>query len=874
MDPQERWQQVEDLFHAVMDHPQGERMAFLAKACSADSSLYNEVAALIAEHEQQNMLIDAPTVRAALLHPLLETTGSYPQTPQSAGRTIGPYTILALLGKGGMGEVYLAEDARLARKVALKILPVSLSSHHDRLRRFEREARAISALSHPNIITIFEVGESAGLHFLATEYVQGQTLRQMLSGGRLRVGQVIEIATQIASALAAAHDAGVVHRDIKPENIMVRPDGLIKVLDFGLAKLTEHPLEGAKSSVSLPGVIIGTPTYMSPEQACGRRTGAHTDLFSLGVVIYELLTGRPPFTGATPSQIIAAILTSEPPPLSDVAPETPPELQSIVHRALRKEETERYQTAGEILNDLKKFKRQLDAGGPQIKESTSGPDDCGANSAVTSTYSLTTEPTISARPFESVREVFSSSSKYLSRSIQKNRLLSTGLFLALLILAVIGGPRFMNRRPAIDSIAVLPLVNSSGDPNIEYLSDGLTEGIINNLSRLPGLKVICRNSVFRYKESQIEAEEIGHKLNVRALITGRIVRQDQKLIISLELVDSRDNRQIWGGRFERTPDNLFSVVSQINREISDYLQIGKGKANSRNVNNPAISNSEPSQTSLNSAAEDLYIRGRWHWNKRTGEGAKQAITYFQQAIDLDPKFALAYAGLADVYVLDGNVKARESYMRAKSAAIKALEFDNTLGESHATLGFISAHYEMDWANADREFRQAIELNPNYATAYHWYAESLLARGEFDRALVELKKAQELDPLSPMINTDVGLYYFYTRQYDLALHHFSTMTRMFPDFFPAHLHLGWTHAQKGLYAEAIEQYQRALSLSKRHHMVLAYLGHAYAVSGKEGEARAIIDELKALSSIKYVAPYWFVIVYTADGSREFFRDFEN
>ena len=782
-----------------------------------------------------------------------------------AGQIFSHYRLLNKLGEGGMGVVYLAEDTHLGRQVAVKFL---LDGRHRRLSRarFLREARSASALSHPNIATVHDYGETAeGWPFIVMELLRGQTLSDLLGTGALTVRQSVSIIRNVLEALCEAHRHGIVHRDIKPTNIVIGERGQVKVLDFGLAKSLgdENPV-GSDADVNgldadalsalptqtLAGAVLGTPLYVSPEQATGAVVDQRSDLFSTAAVLYECLARRPAFAAPSVVEIFAQVINPVAPlPPSAFNRAVPPELDRVTLKALAKATADRYQSAEEFLEDL----QSVSLPEPSTEETGDTPRQV-LGPSMDSLYRK-----VVSRRDESGgnhREVKSEVGVETTRRRRAAMRGVAGVAALLILLSVLYA--YMTPAEFLRSVAVLPFENAGGDESIEYLNEGLTDSLIFSLSQLPDLKVISRNSVIRYKGRQVDPVEVGTSLKVQAVLTGRVKRAGDGLAIVVELIDTRDGSHLWGGEYRKSNSDFSTLQQEIARDLEGRLRQKLSAENSAMLSK---------RLPVNPAAYDLYLRGRWHWNKRTGEGVRQAITYFQQAIDIDSAYALAYAGLADTYVLNSMVKPRESYMRANAAVAKALEFDNSLGEAHATLGFIKAHYERDWVGADREFERAIELSPNYATAHHWYSAALLSRGQFDRALQEIRRAQELDPLSPGINTDLGLCYFYTRQYDEAAVHFKRMTELFPDFFPAYYHLGWTYTQQRRYAEAIEQYQKALTLSKGHTMVRAMLGYAYAVSGREAEARNILRELETLAKQQYVSPYRFAVLYAGLGEKD-------
>ncbi|HEX8844523.1 MAG TPA: protein kinase [Pyrinomonadaceae bacterium] len=791
------------------------------------------------------------------------------------GTQLGRYEIHSQIGSGGMGEVYLAEDLRLKRKVALKLLPAELTDNKDRLRRFEQEARSTSALNHPNIVTIHEIGAESGRHFIATEFVEGSTLREQIKSASMNLTGMLDVTIQAANALAAAHAAGIVHRDIKPENIMVRTDGYVKVLDFGLAKLVEKEDEeeeaAAPEAVTMPtfktepGMVMGTVTYMSPEQARGQAVDARADIWSLGVVLYEMVAGRPPFEGLSSTEVIARVLEREPLPLSFHTSDAPAELQRIVTKALTKDRDRRYQEIQELLLDLKALKELLefeaklgrvgafDSSGrisPTAESSwqTTGAPLSGATGGVVETGSV-------PRP--------TGSAEYVAGRIKHHRVAA---IIVLLVIAGAGLGAWFYLRPgkpatSIDSIAVLPFVNQNRDPETEYLSDGLTESIINSLTQLPKMRVIARSSVFRYKGRETDPVLAGRELGVRAVLTGRVIQRGDNLTISVELVDVHDNVQLWGEHFERKVSDLIIVQREIAKEISSNLRLKLTGADESRVTK---------NYTKDPVAYQLYLKGRFYWNKRTGEAFKKAIEYFNQAIDRDPNYALAYAGLADVYVLLSRYSAttpEDAYPKAKAAARKALDLDNSLAEAHNALAGALFDYDWNFTESNEEYRKAIELNPNYATAHHWYGNGPpLVLGRFEEAIAEMKRAQELDPLSLIINADLGDTYIKARQYDAAIEQLQKTVEMDQNFYVAHKALGTAYEMKGSFQEAIAEYQKARQLNDDPY-VLALLGHAYARSGKRDEALKVLDQLKELAKQRYVSAYSFATVYAGLGDRD-------
>ena len=784
--------------------------------------------------------------------------------PIAAGTRLGRYEIRSHLGAGGMGEVYLAWDSKLERTIALKTLPAEVASDNQRMHRFTLEARAASALNHPNIITIHEIDQIDSTHFIATEFIDGMTLRASVANSRMKLDEVLDVAIQVASALAAAHVAGIVHRDIKPENIMLRRDGYVKVLDFGLAKLTEQHASGSEATTlfdTATGVVIGTVTYMSPEQARGQSIDARTDIFSLGIVIYEMASGRTPFEGETANDLIASILKTEPPPLVQYSPEIPGELQRIVERALCKDREERYQTVKDLLIDLRTLKRELEFEA-KLRRSAQSSTDSGTK-ATRSEGRETIESVRETRErggeAASVRTL--SSAEYLVSGIKRHRRGMIAVTLALsLAVASFTYFYFAKSGKTIGSIAVLPFVNTSADPNTEYLSDGITDSLINSLSQLPGLRVMSRNSVFRYKGREIDAQAAGRELQVQAVLTGRVVQRGDTLSITAELVDTQDSSHIWGEQYNRKLTDIITVQEDIAREISERLRLRLSGEQKKRVTKRYTENTE---------AYQAYLKGRYFWNKRTGETLRKGVEHFQQAIEKDPGYALAFAGLADSYILLGVynvIPPNEAYPLAKAAAMKALEMDETLAEAHVSLASVMGDFDWDRPRAVREYTRAIELNPNYATAHQWYAELLSQMGRHEEAITQIKQARELDPLSLIINSVEGWLYYLARQPDQAIEQCRKVTEMDPNFSVVHVYLGRALALKGDYEQAITELQKALQLDEDS-WTLASLGHTYAIAGKREEALRLLNRLKELSTRRHVSPYHIAAIHAGLNEKE-------
>jgi len=848
-----RWQDIDRIFAAALEREPAARAAFLAEACGGDEQLRSEVESLLA-HDTSESLVGQPAVEEATR--LLANEKM--QGPDVT--SIGPYQIVKLLGSGGMGKVYLAHDPRLNRQVAVKLLSYYDAALEERIRRFQKEAFAASALNHPNILTIYEVGDFEGHNFIATEFIDGVTLRARMGHRELPFAMALEIAIQVASALSAAHEAGIVHRDIKPENVMIRADGFVKVLDFGIAKYSQAT-GGEESLVETkPGALIGTAPYMSPEQARGLPVDARTDIWSLGVMLYEMVTSRVAFMGETPGETISLILHKEPAPLARYADNVPAELERIIAKALTKNREERYQTAKDLLIDLRNLKRKLEVDAeiertvsPESRTlvSTGG----GRSAAATASGPLgTTAP--------AKDEHFTSSAQYFVSGIKQHKVATTLALLVLIAAAVLIGAylRARNTAVAIDSIAVLPFQNKSTEADTEYLADGLAESLLYRLSQLPNLKVSPTSSVLRYKGKEIDPVKVGQELGVNAVLSGRIVQRGDNLTISAELVDVRYNKLLWGEQYDRKMSDLLATQREIAREIVDKLKL-------------KVSGEEEGLTKHytdSNEAYQLYLKGRFYWNKRTGDTIKKSIEYLNQAIEKDPGFALAYAGIADCYVVPvTGLPPRESMPKAKAAAVRALELDETLAEAHTSLGRVLAIYEWDWPGAEKEFKRAIELNPRYAIAHQWYGGYFEAMGRRNEAIAERKLAQELDPLSPIVNFELGLAIYYSRDYDGAIEQFQKTLELDPNFPPAQQFLPAAYEEKGMYDKAVPEFKKAISLlgGREWSLTRGGLGHLYAVMGKKSEALALIDELKLLAARGYVPSTSIALVYAGLGEKD-------
>jgi len=732
--------------------------------------------------------------------------------------------------------------------------------------RFIQEAKTTSSLNHPNLLTIYEIGQEGSTHFITTEFVDGFTLRERLRTP-LELNETLRIVIQIAEALAVAHEVGIVHRDIKPENIMLRRrDLIVKVLDFGLAKLTEEWVESqgsdpeASTRIFLhtePSIILGTLRYMSPEQARGLPVDARSDIWSTGVVLYEMIAKQPPFTGPTASDLLVSILDREPTLLSEPVPDIPPELLRILKKTLAKDREKRYQSIRDLAVDLETLRWDLEVN-PQLNRSHPSRAQSFDRS-----HRVTTDMAAShIQGVTNPNELLTSTGHIVAGIRQINR---KALFAFAALMVLLTGAYFYSWRSGgktIDSIAVLPFANVAGDPNMEYLSDGITESLTHSISQLPRLSVIAHSSVFRYKGRDTDPQTVGKELGVRALLLGRIVQHDDRLVISAELVDVENNTRLWGGQYDRRLADILVVQSEISRVISEQLRSRLTNEEEKRLTKHHTENTE---------AYQAYLKGRYYWNKRTGDDLKKAIDYFNQAIAKDPKYALAYAGLADCYDIVipnySDVSTQEAYLKARAAAIKALEIDDSLAEAHMSLGGIKADYEWDFRGAETEIKRALTLNPNYATARHWYAQFLSSQGRHEEATIEIKKAQSLDPLSLIINAVVGDTYIKARQYDLAIEQLHKTIEMDKNFIRAHRYLGNAYLEKGMYNEAIAAFRTADTLAGQSPDRTDRLRESYLSGGAEGFWKKQLEFLKADSEKGALLDYAIATVYARLGDKQ-------
>jgi serine/threonine-protein kinase len=856
----DRWHKIEATFQTALKSDPDLRSEFLDQACAGDPELREEVRTLLAAHEQAGDFMDLPALAvAAELEDLDPLSVAHIQS-------LGPYLIISHVASGGMGDVYVARDSKLDRKIALKVLGADFSRDHERVRRFRQEARAASALNHPNIITIYDIGEESGIHYMAMEFVEGGTLRQHLADRSSTPAEALDVAIQTAGALQAAHQAGIVHRDIKPENIMVRPDGYVKVLDFGLAKLAEPQSPQAASNIASsdavntePGMVMGTARYMSPEQARGLQLDGRTDVFSLGVVLYEMLTGQPPFKGETAIDTVAAMLNTDPPPLGALAPDAPPELEPIVSKAMRKDRRERYETMGQFLDDLGRLRQP----GPHTGATSYSAASQGAASAVG-------EKPEAARSTDRHRAETGLATRPLNWATG-GRIWVAALAALLLIVSLIyfgvrnkvggGGPTLLTGAATANSIVVLPFVDSTGNKAEDYLPEGIGNSLVSSLSRLSRLNVMSQQSVLRYKGRDVGADVAGRELGVQTVVSGHVTALGDGISINVEIADANNSRRIWSKQYSGATADLLKLQEQISRDVSTVLLPDLSEADQRALNK---------QFTESSDAYILYLKGLHSMGFRTAEGLNESIDLFKQAAARDPQYALAYAGLADTYVLMadyGFSNPKDALEQAQTAVAKALSLDENLAEAHTTLGHLKLYYYWDWKDAEAQFKRAVDLEPNYAAAHQGLANYYAAHGRFGEAIAEINTALRYDPLSPILNQAKGFHLYLARHYDDSTSQLETTVQSNPTFVPAHAVLGMVYLETKRNDDAIAEFQRCVQLSNASPAYKAQLGRAYAVAGQTEKARQILAELKELGRKQFIPSYYQARIYTALGDND-------
>ena len=789
----EHWQRIDALYQSALEVSGAHRTALLTEA---DPDVRRTVEAMLAQEGSGEILLDRPAWELANNSQAesLDSTGD--TSPNLIpGMQLGPYRLDAKIGIGGMGVVYRARDTRLNRDVAIKVSAAQFNE------RFEREAKAIASLNHLHICQIYDVGPN----YLVMEYVEGTLLK-----GPLPHEQALNYAAQIAAALEAAHARGIIHRDLKPANILATSTGVIKLLDFGVAKwsgsepaddLTQYA-RTQRTGITQAGMVVGTPAYMSPEQAEGKPADARSDIFSFGALLYEMLSGRQAFPGGTTTATTGAVLRKAPD-----TPGLPPSLEAIVCRCLAKSPDKRFQTATELRQALE----AASAGG-----------------------------------------VF-----------QVKRGLVAACAVGLLLIAAAGLVQYLrntNSRGRIDSIAVLPLAIRSSDPDADYISDGITERVNNSLAQLSDLKVVPYTVALHYKGKTSESQKIGEALAVQAVLTGSIAQHGDNLIVGIELDDVRHGKQLWGQQYTRQVTDLLALQQDIAREVSQRLRLQLSTADQNKLAKGPTTNPE---------AYQLYLKGRHFTNKFTQDGFNKGVDYFRQAIAKDPNYSAAYSGLASNYINqdDWFMAPREAGPKARDAARRALALNESDVGAHVVLAIEAQWYEWDWATAEREFKRALELNPNSGGAHGYYSWFLAAMGRVNEAVAEAERERQTDPIGSNENFTLGAVFVFTRQWDRAIAQLLSAINLDRYYWFDHCFLGRAYEQKGRLDDAIGEFQRALELDKEQAEIWSSLGHAYALSGKKSEAQSVLDHLKEKSTHGYIAPYNLAIIYAGLGEKD-------
>ncbi|MFI5251686.1 MAG: protein kinase [Bacteroidota bacterium] len=745
------------------------------------------------------------------------------------GQTISHYKILEKLGEGGMGIVYKAQDTRLDRIVALKFLPVHLTSNEAEKARFLQEAKAAATLNHPHVCTIYGISEhddhEGGIQqFIEMEYVDGETLRKKIP--LAKTDDAYKYAIQIGDALQEAHSKGIVHRDVKCENIMVNSKNQIKVMDFGLAKL--------KGSLKLTRTssTVGTLAYMAPEQIQGGDVDARSDIFSFGIVLFEMLTGKTPFRGEHDAAMMYSIVNEEPETVAKYKPDVSPEVERIIKRALEKDPDDRYQSAADMVSEIRRVQRQ---------------------STRILRPSMVDMPTLHPT-FSHENPVAKSTPSSKKKTILISALIGAALIIALAVYLLMG------HQQAIGSLAVLPFENVGASPDQEYLSDGITENIINNLTKISSLRVVPRSTVFRFKGKELDVQDIGSKLNVNAVLTGRITHRGQSLDVQVDLIDIKRESQLWGNNYQSSEAEILSLQEQITKDVSSKLGLGLSTD---------LREGLAKRSTDNTQAYQLYLQGRYWWNKRTSESIDRAINFFNQAIALDSTYALAYAGLADCYIIQSQysgIPTRITIPLTKNAARKALELDNSLAEAHTTLAFC-LYEAWKYDEAEKEFKQAIALNPKYPTAYHWYNIMLVRTGRADEAWKIIQQAHDLDPFSPVITLNVGAIFFLRGQFEEALTYLKKSIELDPSFAPGYAWIGLTYDRMNNVTEALPQLEKALELSGRSAECISYLGYFYGKRGMRDKAIELLKENEERYKAGTGAAYNIARIYAGLGDKD-------
>lgn len=810
----ERWNKINEVFSEWLDLNDEKRNQFLIEACGSDDDLRKEVDLLIDAYLKSETFIETPVQSEAV-----QAIAKSIRSKDLVGSTISHYRIVQPIGAGGMGEVYLAEDTRLDRKVALKILPPDMAIDRARMKRFIREAKAASAIDHPSIVHVYEINQADGVHFIAMQYIEGQTLRSMLIGKPVPNQEFLKYAIQLTDAISEAHARGITHRDLKPANVMISNKDQIKLLDFGIARMEKRSDDTTTMSTTQSGALLGTVGYMSPEQALGKTIDHRSDIFSIGILFYEMVTGRQPFSGDTASQTIDKIIHSQPDGIITLNQGVPLELERIIRKCMEKDPNNRYQSAAELLIDLKNLNRDLNSG---------------------------------------ISQPVSKKSKKIKNVIPIALLIVVIAFVAFFIY------RQYLQKKEIRSIAVLPFKNINVET--QYLSDGIADSVINNISPISRIRVMARGTVFNYKNRDIDPRQVGKELGVDSVVSGKVLQQGDSLIVTVDFVDAHDGRQLWGEEYKRNMNDIVSLQSEISKEISNQLRI---KLTEQEENSVAR------QHTTNNEAYQSYLKGQYLLLQRTPESTQKAMTFFQDAIKKDPRYALAYNGLADCYnylgingAILGGLPPKEVMPKAKELAMKAIQLDETLAEAHRTLGQIHLVYDFDWIAAERELNRAIQLNPNDSQTVIRQTARYITMGQFQEAHASIKRFKELDPGHfPSQLISVGIQHCWMREYDDAIEQLQGITEMVPSYAAPYYWLGVAYTGKKDYEKAMKHFEKAVQYAPRSPVALSGLAYGLAKAGKIKEAEAIVSELLSQSKSSYVPEFYLACAYAAMGRKD-------
>ena len=795
--------QVEAVFHAALELPPDQRRAFLIQACAGDESLYTEVSSLISACDTGNGFLDQPVVSLGF-----EVLSGTPEESLT-GNTIGAYKVLSQLGEGGMGEVYLAEDTRLGRKVALKFLSQDLIGDNWAKRQLIKEAQAVAPLGHPNICTVYGIEEHENRHFIVMQYIEGETLAQMIRSKTLESNQILPLAQQIVAAIDEAHAHGIIHRDIKPGNIMVTTSGQVKVLDFGLAKIVrkKQTLDGSEnvSELSRAGIFRGTVAYMSPEQLRGEKLDYRTDIFSLGAVLYEMISGSNPHACGTNAEIIASILSQNPASLNRGSNRISYQLDATVLKCLEKEKEERYQSAAELLLRLQ---------------------------AIQNTQ---------ASPF-----------RLLSRL--DSRLVS---IIALLCLAAVVFTFLYKQwtRPRV--IVVMPIKNETGERDLEFLADGLTDSITNRLTGLSNLRV--QGASLGYKTQNVNPVKLGQDLESDGVLTGTISGGKDLPVLQLSLIRTTDGSEIWHSQYSVDLQKVFDIEAGVAKSVVVNLESASREDETR------ISKLREPE---NPDARKEYWLGLYYWRNRNDEGSLYtAIDHFNSAIKLEPSYARAHAGLADCYaymntVAYGRMDTKEAMPKAEKAARDALELDPNLAEAHTSLGIVNLKYFWNWAEAEKDFKQAIRLKPDYFHAHYGYSMLLTILGRHEESIAEGQIAKDLDPFSPAAILNYCRTLYFARRFDESRPCFDKLISDYPEYTIAQYSRALFYLRDGMYPEALNIFERLYASKPR--LAGAFVGYTYAVLGRTKDAERILAEMQQLPNLD---PQEFAFVYLGLGKTD-------